>query len=429
MGASTDSPNCLDGQMSPEEAVEWLLTVPTALGAVCLDGAGGMRELRPLVDAARIAQSALGGFITRVGLVGREVEPGSSSELLQGQARSVRSGTARRDAERVAAAAEFDSFTKGAASGRIGGDQLDSLARAARRLGDDERVALNTPELAAAAAELPADEFDRRVRAAARRAQRDEGLSEAVAARERSEFTHWFDPVSGMGKFRGQLDPERYEMLHTAIDREVSALAAAADGPTKRNEHLAATALIGLVTGSGRSGRSGVPAITVVVDERTARGVMHDDSIRQTVNGHDVPPETVQRMACDATLRRVVLDGQGVPIDVGRRYRTATEAQWAAIKAVYASCAWDGCDRPITWCQMHHIHEWEHGGPTDLNNLVPLCSRHHHQVHEGKWSLRLQRDRSLKIYRPDGKLWVTVPTPTRGPPSVLAPETPPEGFF
>ncbi|MFM8648821.1 MAG: HNH endonuclease [Actinomycetota bacterium] len=33
-------------------------------------------------------------------------------------------------------------------------------------------------------------------------------------------------------------------------------------------------------------------------------------------------------------------------------------------------------------CEPHHITPWERGGPTDLSNLVPLCS-HHHAVHEG----------------------------------------------
>lgn len=203
-------------------------------------------------------------------------------ELLQGRARSVRSGTARRDAGRVEAAAEFDAFTHGAASGLIGGDQLDSLARASRRLGDDERAALNTAELAVAAVDLSADEFDRRVKAVVERAQRDHGLSEAVKARERSEFTHWFDPVAGLGKFRGQLDPERYEMLHTAIDREVSALAAKTEGPTRQDEHLAAQALVDLVAGGSPSGRAGVPAITIVVDEQTIRsGHTIDRSVKR----------------------------------------------------------------------------------------------------------------------------------------------------
>lgn len=416
LGGAVGAGSRVEVQMSSEEAVEWLLGLPAVLGSVELADAGGLRELQPLVDAARIAQSALGGFITRVGLVGRRLEPGSCRELLQGRARSVRSGTAGREVARVEAAAEFDEFTQGARSGAIGGDQLDSLSRAAKRLDEDERRQLNTAELARAAVELPADEFDRRVKAAAERARNDHGLSKAVADRKRSEFRHWFDPVSGMGKFSGQLDPERYEMVHTAIDRTVSALAAKTEGRTKQDEALAADAFVELLAGASPTGRSGPPEILVVVDEQTLRHGPHEDSIRQTANGNSVPPETIERLACDATLRRVVLDGRGVPIDVGRRYRTATDAQWAAIKAIHSDCAWDGCDRPITWCQLHHIHEWERGGSTDLENLIPLCSRHHHQVHEGQWKVCLRPDRSLAIHQPDGTLWAVVPAPTRRPP-------------
>ena len=43
-------------------------------------------------------------------------------------------------------------------------------------------------------------------------------------------------------------------------------------------------------------------------------------------------------------------------------------------------------------CEPHHIEYWENGGHTDLNNLVPLCSRHHHAAHEGGWKLHLDPD-------------------------------------
>ena len=138
-----------------------------------------------------------------------------------------------------------------------------------------------------------------------------------------------------------------------------------------------------------------------------------DRSVCQTETGHDIPVQTVDRLSCDAVIRRVTLDETGVPVNVGRRYRTATDAQWAALKAVYSSCAWEGCDRPITWCQAHHIREWEHGGRTDLDNLVPLCTQHHHRVHEGQWHIKLLPDRTLEIHRPDGTHHTTTPPPMR----------------
>jgi hypothetical protein len=39
---------------------------------------------------------------------------------------------------------------------------------------------------------------------------------------------------------------------------------------------------------------------------------------------------------------------------------------------------------------------------SDLANLVPLCSRHHHAVHEGQWTIKLLPDRTLRVFRPDG---------------------------
>jgi HNH endonuclease len=32
-----------------------------------------------------------------------------------------------------------------------------------------------------------------------------------------------------------------------------------------------------------------------------------------------------------------------------------------------------GCDRPLAWCEAHHIQHWLDGGPTDLANLALLC--------------------------------------------------------
>jgi hypothetical protein len=54
---------------------------------------------------------------------------------------------------------------------------------------------------------------------------------------------------------------------------------------------------------------------------------------------------------------------------------------------------------------------WRHGGSTDLDNLVPLCSRHHYNVHESDWHLVLLPDRTLTITLPDGTTFTT------GPPS------------
>jgi len=43
---------------------------------------------------------------------------------------------------------------------------------------------------------------------------------------------------------------------------------------------------------------------------------------------------------------------------------------------------------------------WIHGGPTDLDNLVLLCRRHHRMVHEGGWQLIQTDDRKIITVAP-----------------------------
>jgi HNH endonuclease len=63
-------------------------------------------------------------------------------------------------------------------------------------------------------------------------------------------------------------------------------------------------------------------------------------------------------------------------------------------------CAVPGCDRPLAWCEAHHLRHWLHGGATDLANLVLLCRAHHRAVHEGGWRLHRRRDGALTASPP-----------------------------
>jgi 5-methylcytosine-specific restriction protein A len=44
----------------------------------------------------------------------------------------------------------------------------------------------------------------------------------------------------------------------------------------------------------------------------------------------------------------------------------------------------------VSWCEIHHIIEWENGGPTALDNLVMLCRAHHRQMHFSEWIVRIR---------------------------------------
>jgi hypothetical protein len=112
----------------------------------------------------------------------------------------------------------------------------------------------------------------------------------------------------------------------------------------------------------------------------------------------------VRRLACDAEIVPVVLNGDAMALDVGRSQRFATPDQRRALAAMHRSCVFPGCTRAFTDCEIHHIDPWGDLGPTDLDRLAPLCERHHHLVHEGRTRLQLEADRSITITRPDGTI-------------------------
>lgn len=375
-------------------------------------------ELDGLVEALRCVQSTVDAALIRIGVraaaLAEQGRGPGAGETLTGRGQ-VRARTARREAARATLAARSTSLEQSLGGGSLGPDHLDALVRRLGPLEDEELATLDVDGLLAGAERLPADTFDATLRRAVDAGRQDGGAAEAQTARASSEVRHWFDRRTGMGHVAASLDAERYEALTTAIDQHTATLAASSPTSEARTANLAAEALVDLVCSSGQRG-SHLPHVTVVVDQATLVGGRHPGTIAETADGLDLADDALARLCCDAVLQRVVHGPDGVPIDVGRRYRTATSGQWAALRSLYRSCAWSSCDRPINHCQAHHIRTWQQGGPTDLDNLVPLCSQHHHLVHEGRWHIELLPDRSLRVHRPDGVHHRTTPPPTRRPP-------------
>jgi hypothetical protein len=153
----------------------------------------------------------------------------------------------------------------------------------------------------------------------------------------------------------------------------------------------------------------------VLIDLDTLRNGLHEHSISEAADGTPLPPATIRRLCCQADLIPAVLDGDGEVLDVGRAKRLATPAQRRALLSMYTTCAWPDCRVPIDRCEIHHPDDWLHGGPTNLDNLVPACPGHHHLIHDGNWTLTLETHRHLTITRPDGTTHHTGPTTNRRP--------------
>lgn len=97
--------------------------------------------------------------------------------------------------------------------------------------------------------------------------------------------------------------------------------------------------------------------------------------------GAIVPIETVDRLLCNAVVQRAVFDGKGHLLELGREQRTFNRAQRRALAVKYGGCATPGCRMPVAWTEAHHVVWWQHGGPTDVENGILLCSHCHHEVH------------------------------------------------
>jgi len=116
--------------------------------------------------------------------------------------------------------------------------------------------------------------------------------------------------------------------------------------------------------------------------------IEHDtlkDAVRgagHTLDGTVLSPQTVRKLACDASIIPMVLGSKSQPLDVGRTKRLVTPALLAALWARDKGCTFPGCGRPPQWTDAHHVKHWIDGGPTALLNLALLCGYHHTWVHQ-----------------------------------------------
>lgn len=212
----------------------------------------------------------------------------------------------------------------------------------------------------------------------------------------------------GMVRLDGDLDPETGETLLTALRAVLDAESRpSGEGDDRTPAQRRADALgevcrqwLDLAERPSVAGER--PHVTVTIDANA----MRDGEGATSELDHVGPagPDAARRLACDASISRVVMAGRSEPLDVGRRTPVVPAAMRRAVTVRDRHCRFPGCDRPHTWCDAHHVVHWADGGPTALPNLVLLCRRHHRMVHQpGGFRLELEDGRPL-FRRPDGSV-------------------------
>jgi len=172
-----------------------------------------------------------------------------------------------------------------------------------------------------------------------------------------------------------------------AVKAALEALAMSGPRDRRRHKQRMADALVELANHGLESGalpaRKGVkPHLNVTTSLERLQGLPRAASIE----GAPISQKTLERVACDCTVSRVML-ADSVVIDVGRATRSVSPAMWRALKARDRHCRFPACDRPASWTSAHHIEFWSHGGKTRVEDLLSLCHYHHRLVHEGGWQV------------------------------------------
>jgi hypothetical protein len=122
--------------------------------------------------------------------------------------------------------------------------------------------------------------------------------------------------------------------------------------------------------------------LVITIAQETLRGAL---AVAHLDTGAEISAAQARRLACNAGLVPAVLGGASQVLDLGRASRLFTETQRTALGLKHQTCAAEDCDRPYAWCELHHREPWAHGGPTDLDNAIPLCHFHHQRIHDPEY--------------------------------------------
>lgn len=270
-----------------------------------------------------------------------------------------------------------------------------------------EHLTAASARLAALAPTVPPERL-----ACLARDARDELDAAGVASREEERrdrrYLRLISQSDGMTRITGLLDPESAAVVSSAIDaatsprrggpRFVDAQSAsgsvgfsALENDDRTVDQVAVDALVALVDVAVRAESSAVlgarrPSVRVIVtqrdlDRRAGAGQLEGQSASISLS-------SVERAACDGGLIPILFDEEGGALNLGRTQRLHNARQRIAIATRDGGCLAPGCDRPPSWCEVHHVTEFSRGGRTDLADGVLLCRHHHLFIHNNGWAIR-----------------------------------------
>jgi hypothetical protein len=237
------------------------------------------------------------------------------------------------------------------------------------------------------------------------RAEREHAGDTEERLREGRSF-HASRTFLGRVRVDGDLDPETGEVLLTALGAVMDSEARSRTEEDTRSPAQRRADALGEVCRQwlDRADRPNVggerPHMTLTVDV----DALASEGDAELDRAGPVPGSVARRVACDASVMRVLMAGRSEPLDIGRRTPVIPPAMRRAVIVRDRRCRFPGCDRPHTWCDAHHVIHWADGGPTAMSNLMLLCRRHHRLIHRRSgFTVELLDSRPV-FRRPDGSI-------------------------
>ena len=297
---------------------------------------------------------------------------------------------ARREVETASQFSQVPETLDALGAGEIPEGHAKRIAKAASQGPIDESV------LVEAARREDLGTFSRTLRDHQHEQSGDDGKSLRAKERERRTFSFFKSPDDGMFILNGRFDPVAGNRMEAALADEVRRLRnEGKEGDKTAFDQRMADALENLVCADTSDRKPQGTTLILTADWDVLNQKLADARL---LDGTPLPISEALRLGCDADILPALFDTKGQELWVGRRYRSATEAQRAALIIRDKHCV--GCGRSAVWCEAHHIEEWLTGGRTDIDNLVLVCTSCHHNIHDDGWVVHRERNGAYELRPP-----------------------------
>ena len=369
-----------------------------AAGSVCVgrvDEVGMSDEaLRSHLKLLGRAESRLAAMRSRaLAELSRRHSKGDAQRLVRSELQASKR-EAKRDVETAERLSELPATSDALESGEIPVGHARLIARASGESPIDEGLLVD------AANSEPFDEFARTVKRHQQDIADDDGQALLDRQRSRRKARIFESSDSGMFVLSGEFDQITGARIATALTAKERQLWHR-ENPDNRAtpQQRMADALAELICQPAGDGKPAGTDLLVIADFDVLKQQLDNPRL---ADGSPIPIVELHRLALEANLLPSIFDTKTQDMWLGRRLRTASEAQRVALIARDQHCI--GCGANPLWCRAHHITWWSKNGPTNLDNLVLVCDDCHHKIHDHHWQVHQHPD--------TGKYQLKPPNPT-----------------